>query len=285
MTVTLRRATVDDAAAFARTMGDPLVYPNLMQLPYADGRRGAPDWPTCTSPAGPTCCWSPSRRSTAGARSSAARACTRCRRCPGSATSPCSASRSSRGPGARGCRHGADAGLCDCADRWMQVLRLQLEVYVDNEPAIALYRKFGFVDETTQRAYAMRDGAFADSLGMARLHPRPPAIAASAAHTAARWRRRRSSAAWPAAPGRSAPDAAHDAGRGRSARNASRRRRGPAVRAGGARGVGARTAGAAGARSGLRRRRRGTRGRLCGSVRGRHAAPAPRRWPDALRRS
>ena len=32
--ITIRRATVDDAAAFVRTMGDPEVLGNLMQTPY-----------------------------------------------------------------------------------------------------------------------------------------------------------------------------------------------------------------------------------------------------------
>ena len=35
MTITVRRARVDDAAAMARLMGDPAVYPGLMQMPYA----------------------------------------------------------------------------------------------------------------------------------------------------------------------------------------------------------------------------------------------------------
>lgn len=36
MTITIRRARTDDAAAaFIRTMNDPGVYPSLMQMPYA----------------------------------------------------------------------------------------------------------------------------------------------------------------------------------------------------------------------------------------------------------
>ena len=68
------------------------------------------------------------------------------------------------------------AALCDYADRWAGVLRLELTVYADNAPAIALYRKFGFQTEGTHRAYALRDGAYADVLAMARLHPRPPTL-------------------------------------------------------------------------------------------------------------
>lgn len=68
------------------------------------------------------------------------------------------------------------SALIDRADNWMNVLRLELTVYVDNERALALYRKFGFVIEGTHRAYAMRDGALVDAYGMARLHPRQPRV-------------------------------------------------------------------------------------------------------------
>jgi len=34
MTITIRRARTDDAAAMALLMGDPAVYPGLMQMPY-----------------------------------------------------------------------------------------------------------------------------------------------------------------------------------------------------------------------------------------------------------
>lgn len=68
------------------------------------------------------------------------------------------------------------AAMCDYADRWAGILRLELTVFVDNAPAIALYRKFGFEVEGTQRAYALRDGEYADVYAMARLHPQPPVL-------------------------------------------------------------------------------------------------------------
>jgi len=61
------------------------------------------------------------------------------------------------------------AALIEAADRWFNLRRLELAVYVDNEPAIALYKKFGFVIEGTRRQDAFRDGAFVDSYMMARL--------------------------------------------------------------------------------------------------------------------
>ncbi len=63
---------------------------------------------------------------------------------------------------------------CDYADRWPQLLRLELTVFVDNARAVALYRRFGFQEEGRHRAYALRDGACVDVLSMARLHPHPP---------------------------------------------------------------------------------------------------------------
>jgi putative acetyltransferase len=46
---------------------------------------------------------------------------------------------------------------------------LDLRVYVDNAPAIALYEKFGFEIEGTHRCFAYRDGEYVDAHVMARL--------------------------------------------------------------------------------------------------------------------
>lgn len=59
--------------------------------------------------------------------------------------------------------------LIERAERWMQMTRLELEVYVDNAAAIGLYRKHGFIEEGRMRAYAFRDGEYVDALGMARV--------------------------------------------------------------------------------------------------------------------
>ena len=72
------------------------------------------------------------------------------------------------------------AALCDYADRWAQVLRIELTVFADNAHAIALYRRFGFQQEGLHRAFALRDGRYADALSMARLHPAPPGWAPAA---------------------------------------------------------------------------------------------------------
>lgn len=60
----------------------------------------------------------------------------------------------------------------DLADRWLGLTRVELLVFVDNEPAIQLYRKFGFEVEGRQKRAALRDGVYVDVLMMARLGPR-----------------------------------------------------------------------------------------------------------------
>jgi putative acetyltransferase len=60
------------------------------------------------------------------------------------------------------------AGI-ELADRWLQLIRLELNVFVDNHAAIRLYRRFDFEAEGTLRKAAFRDGALQDVLLMARL--------------------------------------------------------------------------------------------------------------------
>lgn len=66
------------------------------------------------------------------------------------------------------------AAAVDLADNWLDLLRLELTVYVDNEPAIRLYTKFGFEIEGTLRCYAFRAGEYVDAYSMARLRAAGP---------------------------------------------------------------------------------------------------------------
>lgn len=61
----------------------------------------------------------------------------------------------------------------DLADRWLNISRLELEVYTDNEPAIRLYKKFSFIVEGTLHQFAYQDGQFVDVYAMARLRKHP----------------------------------------------------------------------------------------------------------------
>jgi putative acetyltransferase len=59
--------------------------------------------------------------------------------------------------------------MIELADRWLNLTRIELSVWTDNEPAIRLYKKFGFEIEGTLRNYGFRDGQFADVYYMARV--------------------------------------------------------------------------------------------------------------------
>lgn len=51
---------------------------------------------------------------------------------------------------------------------WLDVRRIELEVYTDNQPAQALFTRCGFEREGTARAYALRAGSHVDVHLMAR---------------------------------------------------------------------------------------------------------------------
>lgn len=71
--------------------------------------------------------------------------------------------------------HGRGAGTAlmvaciNLADNWLNLRRVELEVYADNEPALRLYKKFGFEIEGRLVDYAFRDGEYVDAYVMARL--------------------------------------------------------------------------------------------------------------------
>ena len=182
--LTIRRATVQDAAAFARILGDPAVFPNLMQLPYTSEEAWKARLTETLAP-GKTDLLIVAERGGEVVASAGLHPVGQHLRRRHVAMLGVSVAREAWHQGVGTALMQA---LCDSADRWMQLLRIELEVYTDNAPAIALYRKFGFEPEATHRNYALRDGLYVDSLGMARLHPHPPMLAnavASAAPAAA----------------------------------------------------------------------------------------------------
>ncbi|MFQ9924524.1 MAG: GNAT family N-acetyltransferase [Beduini sp.] len=57
----------------------------------------------------------------------------------------------------------------DIADNWLMLVRVELNVFVDNEKAINLYKKYGFEIEGTQRKASIRNGAYVDEYMMGRI--------------------------------------------------------------------------------------------------------------------
>lgn len=61
--------------------------------------------------------------------------------------------------------------MVDLADNWLNLQRIELEVYPHNTTAIRLYEKLGFVIEGRRRLYSYGDGRWNDAYFMARLRP------------------------------------------------------------------------------------------------------------------
>ncbi len=170
--LTIRRARPSDAADMARQMAHPAVYSWLMQLPLPSEdmwrqrleQFAAPDKADVLFVA-------ELEGRVVGSAGLHPAAQLRRRHCAnlGMSVSP-EAQR-------QGVGRALMQTLCDFADGWAHLLRLELTVFVDNAPAIALYEQFGFRLEGTHRAYALRDGVYADVHAMARLHPSPPQVA------------------------------------------------------------------------------------------------------------
>ncbi|NKI93378.1 GNAT family N-acetyltransferase [Rhizobacter sp. SG703] len=172
MTITLRRANPDDAAAFARIMGDPQVFPGLMQMPHTDAHSwksrltdtcapGKTDLPLVAELHGEVV-------GTAGLHPVGPHLRRRHALVLGISVAP-----SAQG---KGVGSALMAAMCDYADNWVGALRLELTVYTDNAAALRLYRKFGFEVEGTFKGYALRDGQYVDAHAMVRFHPNPPRI-------------------------------------------------------------------------------------------------------------
>ncbi|MEM9191516.1 MAG: GNAT family N-acetyltransferase [Myxococcota bacterium] len=64
--------------------------------------------------------------------------------------------------------------ILDMGFGWLGLMRIELSVWVDNEGAVLLYRKHGFLVEGIVRAHGLRDGKLVDSFQMARLADRLP---------------------------------------------------------------------------------------------------------------
>jgi L-phenylalanine/L-methionine N-acetyltransferase len=170
MTITVRRTTTKDAAAVARMMSDPAVYAGLMQLPFPSEEMWAARLTESLAP-GKTDLLLVAEKGGEVVGSAGMHPVGAALRRRHAMLIGISVAREAQ---RQGVGSALMAAMCGYADHWAGVLRMELTVYADNEPALALYRKFGFVVEGMHRAYAMRDGQYVDACCMARLHPDPP---------------------------------------------------------------------------------------------------------------
>src|SRR5207248_8299671 len=61
--------------------------------------------------------------------------------------------------------------VIDLADNWLNLVRLEVNVYTDNERAIHLFKRFDFEIEGRKRCGAFRRGSYIDSYIMGRVRP------------------------------------------------------------------------------------------------------------------
>ena len=59
--------------------------------------------------------------------------------------------------------------VVDLADNWLNLVRLEANVYTDNERAISLFKRFDFEVEGRRRCGAFRRGSYVDSFVMGRV--------------------------------------------------------------------------------------------------------------------
>jgi L-phenylalanine/L-methionine N-acetyltransferase len=166
MDIHLRRVSANDAAAMSEMMNDPHVFPGLMQLPFSSPEM-----------------WRERLEKSSKSVNDLSLVAEVGGKIVGSAglheSSPSPRRAHARGLGmsvaaayqGKGVGTALMNGLLDWADNWTHVTRIELNVYADNEAAIRLYKKFGFVQEGLFRNYAMRAGVLTDTLAMARFKP------------------------------------------------------------------------------------------------------------------
>jgi putative acetyltransferase len=79
------------------------------------------------------------------------------------------------GMGVKDSHHGQGVGTkllssaIDLAENWLNISRVELTVYVDNDRAIALYKKHGFKIEGELIDYAFRNGRYVNVYQMAKI--------------------------------------------------------------------------------------------------------------------
>ncbi|WP_374687738.1 GNAT family N-acetyltransferase [Promineifilum sp.] len=164
MNITIRRATPDDAEAYVRIFSGPRAIAGTLQIPYTSAeqrRKRLMETQEGSHPLVAVVDGEVVGHLTLHQHMRSPR-----RRHSGSLGMAVHDEWQGRGVGTA-----LMAACIDLADNWLNLHRLELDVYVDNERAIRLYTKFGFEIEGTMRDYAWRDGRYVDTYFMARLKP------------------------------------------------------------------------------------------------------------------
>ena len=170
--ITIRRQTQQDAAALARILGDMDVLPNLLQMPYTSEEVWRARLAEPPKPGGNDISLVAERGGQVVGSAGLFTVSLQARRRHVAGLGIAVAHEAQ----AQGVGSALMQALCDYADRWAQILRIELTVFSDNAHAVALYQRFGFEHEGRHRGYALRDGVYTDVFSMARLHPAQPVI-------------------------------------------------------------------------------------------------------------
>lgn len=71
----------------------------------------------------------------------------------------------------KGVGHALMNKALELGDRWLKLVRIELEVFCDNTQAVKLYESMGFKIEGTGKYAAIKDGKYCDVYFMARYNP------------------------------------------------------------------------------------------------------------------
>ena len=159
--ITIRRATLDDVPAITQMHADYSAYANTLQLPYPttrtwEARLGAND-PLVTQ----FVAILDDKVVGLLAISQASQARRR-----HVATFGITVSEAHQG---KGIGSQLMQVMVDYCDNWLNIHRIELEVFATNESGVGLYEKFGFELEGKMRDYAFRDGQYVDAVMMSRI--------------------------------------------------------------------------------------------------------------------